>query len=482
MTLARVRVRPVDGGLRASRTTTRPPAVVACSSAGTAAAPVLVSSTEDCVAAFGYGKLTDQVALYLDLAGVPVLACKAETVTAGAAGSVSQTGTGTATMAVSTGTSADDYAVKVKVTRAGATLVAATAAVKVSLDGGTTWGPELAVPTSGVLALPKSALTVTFTYSSGTAFVVDDVYSFDATAPLWDATTLAAALDALETSTVDHEFVHVVEKVTRTTAQTVKDSLASLEALGIYRRALLSARDQNSGESVSTWLTAISAGSPGFALFDGQYWLDVVASHIDVRYRVSAGIFRRNASMVIGPRLAWMRTRVDEAFRGLAEHPGQTEVDGRDWSIPGVEALHHDVRALPTLDTARFMGLQTHLGRAGFYPTDRTMALATSDFATVMNARVIVEGATVAQGLLTTFVGRRQRLGAGGTIDERDAEALDSKLTADFFDAMSPYCTSASCTSDRASDIEHGALDGAIRVRPFGYSTDIDFSLGLTSE
>lgn len=477
-----VRVRPVDGGLRATRTTTRPPAVVACSSSGTPASPVLLSSTEDCIAAFGYGKLTDQVALYIDLAGVPVLACKADSASAGASGSVTHTGTGTAVMTVSTGTAADDYAVKVKVTRAGATLVAATAAVKVSLDGGITWGPELAVPTSGVLELPKSGLEVTFTYSSGAGFVVNDIYAFDATAPAWDATTLGDALEALKVSTVDHEFVHVVEACTRTNATAIKTSLSDLEDVGIFRRALLSARDQGSGESVSTWVTAISAGSPGFALFDGEYWLDVVASHIDVRYRVSAGVFRRNASMVIGPRLAWMRTRVDETFRGLAEHPGQTEVDGRSWAIPGVEALHHDLRTLISLDAARFMGLQTHQGRAGFYPTDRTMALPTSDFATVMNARVIVEGATVAQGLLTSYVGKRQRLGTGGAIDERDAEALDSKLTADFYDAMAPYCTSAACTADRTSDLTAGALGGSIRVKPFGYATDIDFSIGLTSE
>lgn len=482
MTVARARVRPIDGGLRASRTTPRPPAVLACSSSGTAASPVLVRSVEDAIALFGYGKLVELIALYLDLAGVPVLACKAATVTAGACGSVTHTGTGTASMAVSTATSADDYSVVVKVTRAGATLVAATAAVQVSLDGGTTWGPELAVPTSGVLALPTSALTVTFSYSSGVAFVVGDTYTFDATAPAWDATSLAAALDALEATAVDHEFVHVGEACTRTNAQAVKDSLDALDEAGIFRRALLTARDQGSGESVSTWLTAISAGSPGFALFDGWYWLDVVASYITVRYRVSAGMFRRSAAYVIGPRFAWMRTRVDEAFRGLAEHPGQTEVDGASWAIPGVEALHHDVRALPSLDTARFLGLQTHQGRAGYYPTDRSMALATSDYRTVMNARVIAEAATIAQGLLTSYVGKRQRLAAGGVIDPRDAEALDTQLTADFFAVMSPYCSSAKLTADRTSDLTDGALGGAIRLRPFGYATEIDFSLGFTTE
>lgn len=479
MTIARARVRPVDGGLRASRTTSRPPAVAGCSSAGTANTPVLVASTDDAVSLFGYGRLTELIALYIDLAGVPVLACKIGTATAGTASAGNHVGTSTAVLSVSTTTSADDYAIKIAVTRGAANLAAAAAAVKVSLDGGTTWGPELAVPTSGVLALPRSGVGVT--WADGT-FVAGDTWLVAGVAPAWDETTFLAALDALEVSTVDHEFVHIAEPCNRAAAQAVKDSLSSLESNGVFRRALIATRDQNTGESVSTWQTAISGPSPGFSLFDGDYWMDVVASHINVRHRVSAGVFRRNAACVIGPRLAWMRTRTDDSFRGIAEHPGQTEVDGRAWAISGVEALHHDVRALPSLDTARFMGLQTHHGLDGFYPTDRTMALATSDFSTVMNARVIVEGATVGQGLLTSYVGKRQRLAAGGVIDPRDADALDSKLTADFFAAMAPYCSSASISTDRASDLTAGALGGAILVRPFGYAVDISFSIGMTEQ
>jgi hypothetical protein len=185
---------------------------------------------------------------------------------------------------------------------------------------------------------------------------------------------------------------------------------------------------------------------------------------------------------VIGPRLAWMRTRVDEVFRGLAEHPGQTRVDGRSWAIPGVEKLHHDLRFLEALDTARLMGLQTHHGVDGYFPTDRSMALPSSDFRTVMNARVIVEAATQAQLLLTAYVAERLRLAAGGVIDARDAEALDGQMTGDFLAVMAPYCSSASLTIDRAADLTGGRLPGAIKVRPFGYATDIDFSLGFTRE
>jgi hypothetical protein len=47
---------------------------------------------------------------------------------------------------------------------------------------------------------------------------------------------------------------------------------------------------------------------------------------------------------------------------------------------------------------------------------------------------------------------------------------------------MAPYCSSARCTADRASDLTAGDLGGAISVRPFGYATNIDFSIGLTRD
>jgi hypothetical protein len=97
-----------------------------------------------------------------------------------------------------------------------------------------------------------------------------------------------------------------------------------------------------------------------------------------------------------------------------------------------------------------------------------------------MNARVIVEAATVAMDILTSVVAKRQRLGDGGTIDPRDAEALDASLTSAFFAVMAPYCTSAKLAVSRTADITGGRLAGAITVKPFGYATDIDFTVGMT--
>ena len=90
------------------------------------------------------------------------------------------------------GTPLDAYDFRVKVTRAAAT-PSAGAAVKVSLDGGRTYGDEVSI-VSGSYAVPNTGVTFAF---SAASCVVGDIYRLRTAAPTWDATGLDAALDAL---------------------------------------------------------------------------------------------------------------------------------------------------------------------------------------------------------------------------------------------------------------------------------------------
>lgn len=102
-------------------------------------------------------------------------------------GPVTLTGNGTATMTPG-GFPAGVYALRARVSTAGAL---GSAAVEVSTNGGTSYGAPLAVPSSGVVAVPStsssfaSGLTLTF---SG-ALVLADVYACDA------ASSVERALD-----------------------------------------------------------------------------------------------------------------------------------------------------------------------------------------------------------------------------------------------------------------------------------------------
>ena len=150
---------------------------------------------------------------------------------------------------VFSGTPLDAFDIRVDVTTAGASLAVLTATVKVSLDGGRSYGPNVQIPASGVYAIPNTGLTVTF--GSGT-LVVGDSFRVKTSAPLWDASGLATALAALSAVVGRYEFAHVSGAVDRTSAGTVKTWAVAREVAGEYVLAQLGCRDQVTGESITT--------------------------------------------------------------------------------------------------------------------------------------------------------------------------------------------------------------------------------------
>lgn len=587
MSLASASLEIVDGGIGSSRTLSRPPAVVGCSSSGTAATPALISSSEDAVTTFGRGQLVELIAQYLKIAGGPVLACKAATVTAGAraggcatsggaaaapgtlsaAGGNSSTavpvlsGTPTAPCAVLvevvtagadiaanpavrvsidggihwyaddatnvsasataigdtglslawtdgsfvdgdtwtaygaagaspaeasgasvptfSGTPVDAYNVRIKVTRAAATAGDGTGAVRYSLDGGVTYQPEMPVPTSRAVVLGDSGLTATF---SAASLVVNDLYYFWTAAPAWDATSLDAALDALAASSIDHEFPHIAEPVTYTTAGTLKTSVEGLATAGIYRWGLASARDQGAslqGETSSAWQTELLGASPGFTAFTSKL-VAITAGHA-LLTMIDGSKLRRPVAWIIGPRLALLRDVTGRS--GVAEHPGRVQTG----ALAGIEQgdLIHDLRSLTALSSGRFMGAQSFNGRAGYFATSTTMAQAGSDYRTVMNMRVVVEGSRVGINRLQELVNNDFRTATGGVIDRRDASAVDAYLTGEMQAAMveTNLASNATAQVNRTDNIlSTETLRAKLRIRPKGYATTIEATIGLTSE
>ena len=242
-----------DGGLGARQQTDLPLAVVGCSSSGTAATPVLISSIAHAIETFGHGPLVEAIATILRYGAGPVVGCRATASTAGSESAVSQTGTGTAVLSVTTSGARDAYGIRVKITRAAANLAAATAAMQLSIDGGTTYGEETAVPVGGVFTVGNTGVGVTF--ADGT-FVADDVYAITCTAPVFNSANASAAVTALLSSTIDHEGIFVVGPVTGTIYSALATLVGDAEADGVYRWLLCEPRVQG-GDSVGTFTAAI---------------------------------------------------------------------------------------------------------------------------------------------------------------------------------------------------------------------------------
>ncbi len=385
--------------------------------------------------------------------------------------------TGTSVPAFS-GTPRDAYRIRVKVVRAGASLSALTAGVKVSYDDGETYGEELAVPSSGALELGNTGLTVTF--GSGT-FVVGDLFRVRTAAPVFDSTGLVAALTALGTTPYDHEYVHVAGALDASLAGDVKTSIEGLTASGVYRWAMGEARDAAEGESASTWLSAVTGSPPGFTSFTSKR-MALGGGYARVASRVIGGQHRRPVSWPISARLAKLSRLTDNV--GLAEHPGRV----RRGEMEDVQAgsLAHDVRLLPTLDTRRFCGLQSLQGRTGYYATDRTCAPDGSDFTTIMNVRVMCLASRATQTILTEFVNDNVRTISGGRIDPRDAKAIEEYVASKLAATLSNRASAVAATVNRTDNIASTrTLRVKVRLQPLGYATaitfDISFALNLAS-
>ncbi len=187
MTLGSATLSLLDGGLGIGAQLDRPVAVVGCSSAGTVASPVELSTPQDVVTTFGYGPLAQSLAHILKHAGGPVIGVRTTGTTAAVLGGIAQEGggsssagtvaadgsnTSTAVPAL-TGTPDQPYAVRIKVTTAGAN-IAANPKVQVSLDGGATWLLDDSVDVSAnATAIGSTGLSLAWTDGS---FVLNDFW------------------------------------------------------------------------------------------------------------------------------------------------------------------------------------------------------------------------------------------------------------------------------------------------------------------
>lgn len=482
MTLASVSATIAANGLGTPQALDLPPAFVGCCSGGTAATPSLVSNATQLVTDYGYGPLCEAVAKQLALGGGPVVVCKATSQTAGAFTGLSggvvpnpATAMGANPMVCTpSGTPRDAYTVWVKVTRAGATLDAATAMVRISLDGGTTYGAETPVPTSGAVVIPNTGITLTWSDDTDSDLLyVDDIYIFGSSAPTFDATGLGAALTALaaERTTLDHEFVHVVGPINATTYATVETSHDALIAASLPRWFLTEARDQSSGESVATWVGILQGASPGFLGLSADL-VAVCPAYSTQTSEIMGTTWRRPTAYLLTPRFSTIP---------VAQHPGRV----RTGAIQGIVTQHHDFAssALSSLDARGFLGVQSLQGREGYYATDRTSAAIGSDFTQIMRARVMCFAARVAIAEATNYVNETVRTITGGFIDPVDADAFDAQMTSKLTaEVVTPgYASAVAVTVNRTDVITTtSTLRFQVRLRPLGYASTITLDLGFS--
>jgi len=414
---------------------------------------------QDVVTQLGDGPLVESTCHDLQVAGGPVYAMPMTAGTAGSNSAVTQVGSGP--VVTLTGTPLDAFEGIVRIVLGGAVGVST---FQFSLDGGDTFSPVIA--TASTYLMPRSGVTLNF--AAGT-YVLGTTYTFTCTAPYFTTTNLNTAMTALLALPQEWVFVHVVGKGTAAadTAAMAAALEVHLEAAAVnfrYVQGLIEAAD----DTDANLLTAFASVAAPL--------VNVTAGYTEAISSVSGRIYKRPGAWVVSARAGKVARK---ATVGIATHLGRV----RDGAIPGITRLYRDEYATPALDAARFTTLRTIIGQPGFFITrGRMMAALGSDFGTWHDRMVINKACRVTRFVMVQELNESVRAKADGTIDEKDAQRIETTVARALFDNMvsTQNVVRATATIDRTINVSStGRIQVDVRVRRRGYLEDIRVTLGF---
>lgn len=441
------------------------PAFVGACSSGTVNTPYTFNDQQTVRDTLGTGPLVEQLCNVLDAAGGPVIGCRAPSSTAGAAGSTTPTKTGTATLGV-TGASLDAYDVLVEIITGGATLVAGTASFRYSLDGGRTFSPEIAMPTSGVYVIPGTGLTLTWTYVSGTAFVAGDKWTFTATAPSYTLSEAQTAMDALiQDGSLSFFIIHIVGAAG--SAADAATMFAAVEAKMVaaastyyrFARAIIDGPTDTDANLKAAF--ASTAGTRTMVSGGTAYVLS----------RVTGVAHLRPAAWVVVARAA-----------AVPAHEDLGKV--RTGPVTNVHSIVRDEYKTPGLDAAGFVTLRTHVGKIGYYVTHgRVKTSPGSDFKYLQYGRVIDIACTAIRSAQLDYLNDEIRVSkTSGRIIEADAKNVEENIEAKVRTAVTEpgHASALTVTLDRTINVlSTQKLVMRYRIVPLSYAKTIEGDVAL---
>lgn len=392
---------------------------------------------------------------------------------------------GTAILAV-TGDPNDAYEGIVEVLRDGTNLAAATATYRLSLDGGDTWGPETAVPVSGVIQPAGIGVTLTFTNGAGpTSFKAGDRFGFETTAPTYSSNGMADAYAALDLADDDFEGILFTGTFDAALATSLETLLATSDTQLRPRFAIIGVRKRTPEETRAAWELSIKAD---FATWTGLHVVPC-AGHTEFISPVSQRQYSRSASLGVAGRVA--ASPLSEDLAWVERGP-----------LPGILSVDYDGADNPSLNDFGFTTLRKRKSRTIrgiFVVNPHTGASAVSDFKLLQYLRVWNEACRVLVDAMTPHLSRRLRTvpkplptptppvfqgRTAGAIDDREAEVIEAdaakKLRAVLLEGAVPHVTSVTVRINRTTDITQTQnLSVSLSLGPMGYAKSISAEIGF---
>lgn len=438
-------------------------ALIGACSSGTVSTAYSFSDITTLKATLGTGPLVECAAHVLAIAGGSVICYKPAAQTPGSMGSVTATKTGSATLAVS-GTPLDAYRLKVLIVTGAGTLAVGTATFKYSLDGGASYSAEIALPAAGIYAIPNTGLTLTWTYTSGTAFVAGDYWTGTATGPSVANGDIASAVSALcADASLDFFAIKVVGEAS---------SIANAGTLFSLLSPYLDAAASSQFRYVYLLLDLPEDTDANIkATFDllAHARMAVSAGFCDLASSVSGFFYKRSAGWVVAARAAKV---------GMSEDLGKV----RTGPCAGVDKLHRDEFKTQGLDAARLSTLRTFIGKQGFYvTTGRILAASGSDFAYQQHRRVMDAACSAARKGMLEFLNDSILVNSStGFIQETEARSIEANIEGRIRTALSGHVSDVQVTVNRTENmLSSQTLKLTVRIVPLGYARTVSAELGF---
>jgi hypothetical protein len=480
-----VEITILDGGGVVSVPLSSVAVVIGASSAGTAATVVASRNPNTLAAAVGVGPAVDAAAMKI-AAGATVLFMKSATTTPGAASAVVSTGAGTSVLTV-TGAPFDAYLVKVVCTNAG-TIATSGIRIKISLDAGRTFGPDISIGTAVTYAITGTNLVLNF--AAGT-FLLGQTHTFGCTEPLTSDASVQACLVALEASPyaiTGWGSMHIVGPRVGASASTIQGYLDTMVATKTWPRAIIEVRDcalpvayGGAGETDTAWSTAIAldysaVSAKRICAAAGNYNM---ASAFPV---AAAGTprMRRNLAWALSARQTTIQPQThagrvsDGALAQIVVDPTNDPTDGFNY---------HDDYNAPALDVARFASARKRKGKPGFYVVNpKLMSPGGSVFTILPLGNVVDIGCSLLYQTGTDNINADVKLNTNGTIDEIAAQQIERVARGVLRDQMLAKSMISDFTYviDRTNNVRStSVVNYAATLYARGYILEIDGTIGL---
>lgn len=460
-------VEVLDGNLGAvPADVSRQQAAIGVCSSGDANTVYSFSSINLLRETLGDGPLVEYAAYVLASAGGPILCVKVDAAASGTLSSVTKVGSGTSTCATSGSAPLDSYQVVVEIVN-GAVVSSGDATIKISLDNGYTFGPEMSLAAGGTHTIADTGILLTFSTSGSATVIAGNTYSFTTTAPAATVSEISDAIDALAAENAQFFLVQVLgvpadDTALAALAASVDSKMTTFETNKDFVGAMISAHDgtrSSAKSAVSSFASNRVAISYGF----GQ----IISA-------VSQAAIRRPVAWMAGARASQVEASEDLAAVKRGALTGVVSIESNE------EAYGGDV------DLAGFTTARTHKGRAGFFLTNcRMKSQPGSDFKYLQHRRVMDIASRVVSASQLKYLNDKILVNATtGLIDKEQAARINADITEALKAAVvhPGHAVEAVALVDETENIlSTETLHIDYSVTPYGYAKAIVGRIGFTN-